>query len=215
MNAITTINTTLPEGFADWMQTGRSLLEQRADLAIDLIKELVAYDSETGALTWKRRPISLFSDANIPAERACRTWNTRYFGKPALQSINSGGYRHGCIFGLFFTAHQIAWCVHHGRWPTGEIDHINGRRCDNRIVNLRDVTALENRRNQTRSSANRSGATGVHWCNTERRWVARIKIGQRTVVLGYFRVKEDAIAARAKANAQYGFHEGHGKEAAQ
>lgn len=32
MNAVTTINTTLPEGFADWMQTGRSLLEQRADL---------------------------------------------------------------------------------------------------------------------------------------------------------------------------------------
>lgn len=32
MNALTTINTTLPEGFADWMQTGRNLLQQRAEI---------------------------------------------------------------------------------------------------------------------------------------------------------------------------------------
>ena len=43
--------------------------------------------------------------------------------------------------------HQAVWAWHHGRFPTLQIDHINGKRFDNRIENLREVTQSENMRN--------------------------------------------------------------------
>ena len=43
---------------------------------------------------------------------------------------------------LFY--HQAVWLVCHGRWPKGEIDHIDGDRLNNRIENLRDVSSWQN-----------------------------------------------------------------------
>lgn len=42
--------------------------------------------------------------------------------------------------------HQMVWALAYGRWPA-LIDHVNGIRTDNRIGNLREVTAAENRAN--------------------------------------------------------------------
>ena len=42
--------------------------------------------------------------------------------------------------------HHIVWVVVHGRLPT-QIDHINGDKTDNRIENLREVSASENAMN--------------------------------------------------------------------
>ena len=46
-----------------------------------------------------------------------------------------------------FQMHKIVWAWHHGRFPTLQIDHINGNGCDNHIGNLREVTQSENMRN--------------------------------------------------------------------
>ena len=46
--------------------------------------------------------------------------------------------------------HRAIWAWHHGCFPTLQIDHINGDGMDNRIENLREVTASENQRNQHR-----------------------------------------------------------------
>ena len=46
--------------------------------------------------------------------------------------------------------HIAVWAWHHGRFPTMQIDHINGNGFDNRIGNLREVTPSENQRNQYR-----------------------------------------------------------------
>ena len=43
--------------------------------------------------------------------------------------------------------HRAIWAWHNGRLPTMQIDHINGKRFDNRIENLREVTQSENMRN--------------------------------------------------------------------
>jgi hypothetical protein len=44
-------------------------------------------------------------------------------------------------------AHRLVWFVVHGKFPDGDIDHINGNRSDNRIENLRDVTRRANLQN--------------------------------------------------------------------
>ena len=46
-----------------------------------------------------------------------------------------------------FQMHKIVWAWHHGRFPTMQIDHVNGNGFDNRIENLREVSPSENMRN--------------------------------------------------------------------
>ena len=44
--------------------------------------------------------------------------------------------------------HRLVWAVYYGRWPVGQLDHINGDRLDNHIENLREVSHSENQLNQ-------------------------------------------------------------------
>jgi hypothetical protein len=48
-------------------------------------------------------------------------------------------------------AHRLVWFLHHGAWPKQVIDHINRVKLDNRVENLRDVSAAENMLNAERS----------------------------------------------------------------
>ena len=60
--------------------------------------------------------------------------------------------------------HQAVWAWHNGCFPTLQIDHINGKRFDNRIENLREVTQSENMRNMVypwKPNA-RTGLPGVY-----------------------------------------------------
>src|SRR3990167_3120706 len=49
--------------------------------------------------------------------------------------------------GILYRAHRLAWLYVYGFWPPADIDHINGNRSDNRIVNLRSVTRSQNLQN--------------------------------------------------------------------
>nr|WP_175479900.1 HNH endonuclease signature motif containing protein [Paracoccus homiensis] len=107
-------------------------------------------------------------------------------------------------------AHRVAWAVIHGRWPNGEIDHINGDRSDNRLANLREVTKRENHRNMAIRSDNTSGVTGVYWAREKGKWAAYIK-ADKMVALGRYDTFAEAVAARRAAEKVLGYHPNHGR----
>lgn len=172
----------------------------------DQVAALIDYDPNTGALTWKRRPLEAFS-----CLRECNRWNNRYAGTPALASYKKG-YLSGTLLGRFAFAHRIAWLIHHGEWPLGEIDHINGDRADNRASNLRVVSSQGNNRNRKTPNNSTTGIMGVYR-DTEQphKWRAAISMRGRTQIIGRFDKIEDAIAARKAAEDRLGFHPNHGR----
>ena len=110
-----------------------------------------------------------------------------------------------------FLSHRLAWFLYHRKWPENHIDHINQDGCDNRIVNLRDVSRSENLKNARRSKNNKSGVTGVSWHKTAKKWHAQISVNNVVTHLGLFKEIEDAAAARREAEKKHGFHQNHGK----
>lgn len=175
----------------------------------ELLQELLEYVEQTGELFWRVRRADRFlnpSRANV--------WNSRYAGQRAFTAINAHGYQHGGVFKKTLLAHRVAWAVAFGEWPNGEIDHINGFKTDNRLINLRDVSRSENLRNASLSRRNKSGAIGVY-LQPDGKWGAEASFNRRRVFRQVFETKEEAIRARQAVSNEYGFHPLHGKVAAE
>lgn len=175
------------------------------DITAEMCRQLVRYDPQTGKLFWRWRSREWFAD-----QRAFSSWNAKHADREAFIQPNDEGYLRGVMLRRTFRAQRVAWAVFHGHWPAGEIDHINGLKADNRIENLRDVPKKANCRNRRIRSDNRSGATGVALDLNTMRWRATIRALGRNVHLGVFDTKESAVAARAAAQAEYGYHPNHG-----
>lgn len=178
---------------------------------IGTLRRVLRYDPDTGKLFWRVRSVDLFSsteDSRGPAW-ACAAWNAKNAGREAF-TANSHGYRAGAIFGRRESAHRVAWAIAHGRWPNC-IDHINGNAADNRLVNLRDAGRAGNQRNLKLNARNSSGSPGVVWDEGRMRWRAEIGDSGKTVHLGRFASKQDAIAARQVAERELGYHPNHGR----
>lgn len=121
--------------------------------------ELLQYTPETGSFHWRvnRQP------AIKAGDRA--------------GSINSHGYVQICIKGRAHLGHRLAWFMTHGSWPSKMIDHINGDRSDNRIVNLREATSSQNQANRGARKDSRVGIRGVRFQKNTGKWAAQIQIG--------------------------------------
>lgn len=169
---------------------------------------LLEYEPETGRFFWRYRPVEMFK-----RERVFKWWNRVYAGQVA-GGIDRQGYRKVTINGKYVALHRLAWAFMFGRWPDGEIDHINGDKSDNRIANLHDVGRSENSRNMPIQSNNRSGVTGVSRVSKTGLWRADIYRNRRQVHLGSFPTKEQAIAARKAAEKGLGYSPLHGRKSA-
>jgi hypothetical protein len=88
--------------------------------------------------------------------------------------------------------HHFAWYIMNRTVDYEQIDHINGVRDDNKIENLRVAT------NQT-NSFNRRKVVGYTWSKEKKKWLARIKLNDKTHHLGYFDNQFDARQAYLKA----------------
>ena len=182
----------------------------------EVLRQLLTYDPETGRLFWRERGPKWFraTPGRSPAH-AMANWNSRYAGKEAF-TWSISGYAFGTVKSSAtddkekFAAHRVIWKIVHGVDPD-EIDHINGDRKDNRIINLRAVSRAENAKNVGLGRANKSGHIGVFWNNRAQAWSARIKINQEVRHIGNFRDVAEAGAARKAAEVALGFHSNHGR----
>jgi len=152
----------------------------------ELVKSKLNYDPLTGTFQWRKYP-----------------------DKPVGRKTTNGYMDIGLGYKRY-QAHRVAWMYVYGENPPEDIDHINHDRLDNRISNLRLASRSENMRNSSRSKANTSGFTGVTWDKENCKWAAQYMLHGKCNKIGRFNSMLDAVAARIRANKEYGFHENHG-----
>lgn len=177
----------------------------------EVLRQLLRYEPDTGKLFWLPRGPEWFRSENPRARGQVKVWNARYAGRPALEAL-SQGYRVGRLFDVLVRAHRVIWAMTTGAWPEGEIDHINGDRADNRMENLREVSSGENGRNKGLRADNTSGQVGVSWSRLEGKWKVLIWRNGKPYSRGTFTNFVDAVRSRKAAEAEFGFHENHGRK---
>lgn len=101
--------------------------------------------------------------------------------------------------------HRFLLDVHGKDWTKKQVDHINNNRTDNRRINLRVCVCGDNQINtQCPRKDNTSGTTGVYYEKRWRgRWIACINYRGKSIILGRFKDKSDAIKARTEAELFY------------
>ena len=160
-------------------------------ISVDYLRSILRYDGETGTLWWRHR------------DDMRKEWNTRFAHTQAFYTSHSKGYVVGTINNRKYFAHRVAFALHYGEWPSGEVDHINGNKTDNRIQNIREATNSENMRNTGKYSTNKSGKKGVCFDKRSGRWHAQIMRDYKKIHLGYFTTPEEAHAAYCDASTKY------------
>jgi HNH endonuclease len=178
-------------------------------IPIDVLRQVLDYNPDTGELFWKERHVEMFVSDHNSQQHNANMWNIKFAGKKAM-TLKLNGYLGGRILGYLFIAHRVIWALNYGEWPN-EIDHENHIRSDNRIKNLKSVTHSENLRNARIRSDNTSGVVGVCWSKKHSKWQAQIFVNSKNIFLGCFVEKLTAISVRKAAEIKFGFHSNHGK----
>ena len=82
------------------------------------------------------------------------------------------------------------------------VDHINRNPLDNRRINLRFVSKLQNSRNRTKKLNTSSQYIGVYLSKSNK-WISRISINNKNINLGSFKCEVEAAEARDIATKKY------------
>lgn len=147
-------------------------------MRVEYLKSILDYNSYTGTFVWKVYKSSRAVIGSIAG------------------TFNPDGYLIIKIDGKNYRSHHLAWLYTHGIWPSDILDHINGERADNRIINLREATIQLNAQNQRNPViTNKCGLIGVRFRKDAGKFTAQIKLNGKTKHIGYFTDKNDAHAA--------------------
>jgi hypothetical protein len=145
--------------------------DKETTLTRNFVLKLLSYNPETGEFKW-----------------------TKGTKKQPPGTVDKLGYRRISIKYRLYYAHRLAWLLVHNEWPIDRIDHINGDPSDNRILNLRQATSAENKRNSKTRTDNLLKVKGVQKRNNGK-YRARIYHNNKHISLGMYNTKEEAHAA--------------------
>jgi hypothetical protein len=159
-------------------------------MSIDqLILERLKYTPDDGKVWWVKHP----------------RWIS-YSGREA-GNVNQNGYRKLKFCGKQLLVHRVAWFLHCGSWPIGDIDHIDGNPLNNKITNLRDVPHninLQNRKSAT--TKNKTGFLGV--VKRGKKYAAHTNRNKKQIYFGLFETAELAHRAYMEYHGNFS-HESH------
>lgn len=147
------------------------------------LKSRLLYVPDTGQWTWLR-----------PASNRVKK------GSPAGTRRADGRLTIGVDGGRYLSS-RLAIFYMTGEWPSGDAEHRDLDRSNDRWNNLRPASRSDNMANVRRHKNNRSGYKGVWFDKRSRRYVAEITKNYRKKVLGYFPTATEAHAAYAAAAA--------------
>lgn len=154
-------------------------------LTQDRLKTLLLYDQETGVFTNR-----------ITRSNAVVGEIAGYLHAPS-------GYWHIMLDYRKYKAHRLVWLYRHGHWPRFQLDHINGNRGDNRLVNLRECTGSQNGMNAKLKTNNTSGYKGVYWDKANERWRPFVAVDGKNRFLGRFKCLQEAVIIREAAAREF------------
>jgi hypothetical protein len=152
------------------------------------------YDPKTGSIT--RKSASIRSNGRTHSQNVGKNACVKKMNGYLACSVTHDGV------GYQILAHRLAWLLTYGRHPLDQIDHINGKRNDNRIENLREVSASGNQRNRNQKAGKdkdlpigiyrkvRKGRKGL--------WYLVFCQGNAKKLSTYVRNYEDALKARSR-----------------
>jgi hypothetical protein len=138
------------------------------------LKELLHYDPETGLFT------RLVNRAKFRVGEVAG-WE------------ESHGYTHIGINKKGYKAHRLAFLYMTGKFPEGDVDHINGKKDDNRWCNLREATRSQNLFNRGAQKNNKLGIKGVTLY--QGKYMASGTSNGKQKYLGCFMTEEEASKA--------------------
>lgn len=141
------------------------------------IKDILAYHHNTGVFTWK-------------VTRSPNAMQGTLAG-----SINNDGYVVINTGSRQLTAQRLAWYFTHGVWPSKPIVHINGKKDDNRIENLKEVSRSELSSSSNSGRKSSTGVKGVTYNKANDRYIAQISRNHVNMYIGSFKTLNEARLA--------------------
>lgn len=153
-----------------------------SDLTADRARHLLAYDAETGSLTWRN-----------PTARAVKIGDAA-----GTRAGKNNNYRYVSLDGTLYLAHRVAWLMFYGKWPDGDVGARNDDFDDLRIGNLFVRSAADTILSRKGPTKAKSGIRGVY-PQPNGKWSAQIRRHYQMMHLGTFPTKEAAAAAIEEA----------------
>jgi hypothetical protein len=163
------------------------------------VTDLLHYDPDTGAFTWRLRSREYFKD-----DRSWKIWNTRFAGRKAGAEKHNKtvSYLVIAIDGKTHYAHRLAWIYMVGSMPEKDVDHKDCNGLNNRWDNLRAATRSQNMANR-RGRKNPTGIKGVIFCKRDN--IYKVQIGKegRYHHIGSYKTPELAQTAYSNAATEF------------
>jgi len=147
------------------------------------------------------RPIPQYPDYKITSDG--KIFNK--YGREMKQQIGRDGYYKLELWknkkAKTFRLHRLlALTFLPNFYGKSDVDHKNRNKSDNRLINLRWATRLENQQNRGIPKNNTSGHQNIHYCKTYKKWKFSKVINKKKYSKKFKTIEEAIIYKKNKIN---------------